>query len=230
MFAAEIHSRRVDAMRACRHWRWHLDEVYAKVSGVTHYLWRAVDHKGEVLESVVTKTRDRKAALKFLRKAMKRHGRPETIVTASCGPMARLLRNSAAAMIARWDAGSTTELRTYTCRFDDANEPFCGSGACIPCRSSLQCMPRSTTTFRRSATSRTATFTSRPAPPLSPSGAASSLPVRKPGWGSRRLVRIGLTAPLPFLRGGMTAAAPRAAMAAWQARISSVSASTPRWT
>jgi len=46
-----------------------------------HYLWRAVDHEGEVLESVVTKTRDRKAALKFLKKSMKRHGRPETIVT-----------------------------------------------------------------------------------------------------------------------------------------------------
>ena len=38
-----------------------------KINGVTHYLWRAVDHEGEVLESVVTKTRDRKAVLKFLR-------------------------------------------------------------------------------------------------------------------------------------------------------------------
>jgi putative transposase len=52
-----------------------------KINGVTHYLWRAVDHEGEVLESIVTKTRDRKAALKFLKKSMKRHGRPETIVT-----------------------------------------------------------------------------------------------------------------------------------------------------
>ena len=34
----------------------------------THYLWRAVDHEGEVLESYVTKRRDRKAALEFLRK------------------------------------------------------------------------------------------------------------------------------------------------------------------
>ena len=81
MFAAEIRRRRVDRMRACKHWRWHLDEVYVKINGVTHYLWRAVDHEGEVLESVVTKTRDRKAALKFLKKLMKRHGRPEVIVT-----------------------------------------------------------------------------------------------------------------------------------------------------
>ena len=43
-----------------------------------HYLWRAVDHEGEVL---ATKRRDRKAALKFLKRAMKRYGRPTAIVT-----------------------------------------------------------------------------------------------------------------------------------------------------
>jgi len=48
---------------------------------VTHYLWRAVDHEGEVLEAYVTKRRDRHAALKFLRKAMKRYGNPKVIVT-----------------------------------------------------------------------------------------------------------------------------------------------------
>ena len=46
-----------------------------------HYLWRAVDHEGEVLESVVTKTRDKKAALKSLKKTLKRHGRAVDIVT-----------------------------------------------------------------------------------------------------------------------------------------------------
>ena len=81
LFAAEIRGKRMEAMRACRHWRWHLDEVYVKINGVPHTLWRAVDHEGEVLESIVTKKRDRKAALKFLKKSMKRHGRPETIVT-----------------------------------------------------------------------------------------------------------------------------------------------------
>ncbi len=80
MFAAEIRGKRVEAMRACRQWQRHLDEVYVKINGVTHYLWRAVDQEGEVLESIVTKTRHRKAALKFLKKSMKRHGRPETIV------------------------------------------------------------------------------------------------------------------------------------------------------
>jgi putative transposase len=52
-----------------------------KNNGERHYLWRAVDHEGEVLESYFTKTRDKKAALKFLRKAMRKHGQPETNVT-----------------------------------------------------------------------------------------------------------------------------------------------------
>ncbi len=52
-----------------------------KINGETHYLWRAVDHEGEVLEAYVTKRRDRHAALKFLRKAMKRYGNPKVIVT-----------------------------------------------------------------------------------------------------------------------------------------------------
>jgi len=68
-------------MRAQRHWRWHLDDVYVKINGVKHFLRRAVDHEGEVLESFVTRSRDRQAALKFLKKLMKRHGHPEAIVT-----------------------------------------------------------------------------------------------------------------------------------------------------
>ena len=64
MFAAEIRRKRVSGMRSSR-WRWHLDEVFVKVNGVQHYLWRAVDHEGEVLEAFVSKTRDKKAALKF---------------------------------------------------------------------------------------------------------------------------------------------------------------------
>ena len=58
-----------------------MDEVFVKINSETHYLWRAVDHEGEVLESFVTKRRDRKAALEFLRKIMKRRGRPHIFVT-----------------------------------------------------------------------------------------------------------------------------------------------------
>jgi len=58
-----------------------LDEVFVKVNGKLCYLWRAVDHEGEVLETVVTAKRDKGAALKFLRRIMKKYGRPKTIVT-----------------------------------------------------------------------------------------------------------------------------------------------------
>jgi putative transposase len=81
IFAAEIRRRRVDRMRAFSNWRWHVDELFVKINGERHYLWRAVDHEGEVLEAVVTKRRNKKAALKFLRKLMRRYGQPEAIVT-----------------------------------------------------------------------------------------------------------------------------------------------------
>jgi len=81
LFAVEIRKRRVQQLRSYSNWQWHLDEVFVKINGEIHYLWRAVDHEGEVLESYVTKRRDRRAALKFLRKSMKRYGQPEIIVT-----------------------------------------------------------------------------------------------------------------------------------------------------
>jgi putative transposase len=80
MFGAEIRKRRV-LRRSYSQWRWHLDEVFVRINGETHYLWRAIDHESEVLEVFATKRRDRKAALTFLKRAMKRYGRPGTIVT-----------------------------------------------------------------------------------------------------------------------------------------------------
>ena len=167
MFAAEIRSKRVEAMHAHRHWRWHLDEVYVKINGGTHYLWRAVDHEGEVLESIVTRTRDRKAALKFLKKSMKRHGRPETIGTdrfRSYGAALKQLGRGDDREMGRWlnNRAENSHLRS-----DGESGRCCGSGACERCRGSPQSMRRSTTTFRRSATFRNATPTSRPVPPLS---------------------------------------------------------------
>ena len=81
IFAAEIRKKRMDRMRAFSGWRWHLDEMFVKINGEGHYLWRAVDQEGEVLEAFVSKKRDREAALKFLRKLMKRYGRPAAIIT-----------------------------------------------------------------------------------------------------------------------------------------------------
>ena len=65
MIAAEIRRKPVDRMRPQTQWRWHLDEVYVKINGEMHYLWRAVDHEDEVLESFASNTRDKAAALKL---------------------------------------------------------------------------------------------------------------------------------------------------------------------
>jgi putative transposase len=92
MFAADIRRRRASRMRGMRHWKWHLDEVYVKINGEMHYLWRAVDHEGEILESYVTKTRDKKAALAFMKKALKRHGSPERITTDGLGSYKAAMR------------------------------------------------------------------------------------------------------------------------------------------
>ena len=59
-------------MRQHTYWRWHLNEVYVKINGEQHYLWRAVDQEREVLDSFVTRTGDKAAALTFMKKTLKR--------------------------------------------------------------------------------------------------------------------------------------------------------------
>jgi len=105
MFASEVRKKRSQSVRQHTQWLWHLDEAYVKINGTQHYLWRAVDHEGEVLEFFVTKRRDRKAALKFLRKAMKRYGSPEVIVTdrlASYRAAMKVIGNEDRQETARW--------------------------------------------------------------------------------------------------------------------------------
>ena len=77
-----IYANRICRRRRCPSARWHLDEVFLKIGGRTIYLWRAVDDEGEVLDILVQSRRDRKAALKLLRKLLKRQGFiPDNIVT-----------------------------------------------------------------------------------------------------------------------------------------------------
>jgi putative transposase len=117
LFAAEIRKKRVSQMRAYSIWQWHLDEVFVKINGKTHYLWRAVDHEGEVLESFVTKRRDRKAALKFLRKTMKRHGRADVFVTDK-------LRSYGAAMKVIGNVDKQETGRWLNNRAENSHQPF----------------------------------------------------------------------------------------------------------
>ena len=72
LFAREIRKKQHHPAPNYSNWRWHLDEVLVKINGELHYLWRAIDHEVEVLEAFVTKRHYKKAALKFLKKIMKR--------------------------------------------------------------------------------------------------------------------------------------------------------------
>src|SRR5471032_2945424 len=117
MFAGEIRRKRVRYMRQFTHWRWHLDEVYVRINGEMFYLWRAVDHEGEVLESFVTKTRDKAAALKFIKAAMKRYGSPKVIVTDR-------LRSYGAAMKEIGNAHRQETGRHLNNRAENSHQPF----------------------------------------------------------------------------------------------------------
>jgi putative transposase len=77
MIAADLRKRRPKP-----HTTWHLDEVYLKIDGRMVYLWRAVDAEGEVLDVLVQSRRNKRAALKLMRKLLKKFGVvPDKLVT-----------------------------------------------------------------------------------------------------------------------------------------------------
>ncbi len=77
MIAADLRKRRLKP-----HGTWHLDEVYLKIDGRMVYLWRAVDAEGEVLDALVQSKRNKHAALKLMRKLLKKYTFvPERLVT-----------------------------------------------------------------------------------------------------------------------------------------------------
>ena len=140
MFAAEIRKKRVAHMRGYPQWRWHLDEAFVKVNGKLCYLWRAVDHEGEVLESVVTAKRDKAAALKFLKRIMKKYGRPRKIVTdglcsypaamkeignadRDCLEIGGVRPQRLLAGADRWRAGISVRSRSRACHYRRRCEP-----------------------------------------------------------------------------------------------------------
>ena len=117
LFAAEIRKKRPASTRQPPPWRWHPDEVLVRISGETHYLWRAVDHEGEILEALVAKKRDRKAALRFMKRAMKRYGNPLESVTDR-------LRSYRAAMKEIDNEARQSTGRWLNNRADNSHQPF----------------------------------------------------------------------------------------------------------
>src|SRR3954447_13416528 len=60
--------------------KWHLEEVQITIAGKKHWLWRAVDQDGLVLDVLVQSRRDKRAAKRLLRKLLKRQGRPPRVM------------------------------------------------------------------------------------------------------------------------------------------------------
>jgi putative transposase len=90
-----------------------------RINGEPRYLWRAVDHEGEVLEVFMTKRRDRRAAKAFLKRAMKRCGRPRRIVTDRLRSYGAALKEIGNANAGRQDGG-----RWHNNRAENAHQPF----------------------------------------------------------------------------------------------------------
>jgi putative transposase len=87
-------ARRLQARRAKPHSRWHLDEMFVRIGGKQMYLWRAVDSEGEILEVLVQAKRNKQAALKLIRKLLKKHGTaPTEWITDKCPAYAAALRD-----------------------------------------------------------------------------------------------------------------------------------------
>ncbi|MEX0627301.1 MAG: DDE-type integrase/transposase/recombinase [Cucumibacter sp.] len=163
-------------MRSWPQWQWYLDEVFVLINGETRYLWRAVDHEGEVFEAFVSKRRDRNAALKFLKKLMKRYGAPRAIVTDK-------LRSYGAAMKHLGTADRQRTGRWLNNRAENSHLPFRRRER--PCSTSDECKvwrslppfaPPSTTTSTRNATSTAATSSNKTVPPPLLSGVNSAPP------------------------------------------------------
>jgi transposase-like protein len=166
VFAAEIRKKRVAHMRGYPRWRWHVDEVFVKVNGALRYLWRAVDHEGEVLEAVVTAKRDKAAALKLLKRITKRHGQPPSVVTDGLRLILRRWMRSGLPIDTRSDVTSIIERRTRISQFDDESERCSGFEASRLCKSSAQFTPSSTIISIRSGISSHGRSTSNNARPL----------------------------------------------------------------
>jgi len=99
LYAAQLRKKRAEIGS-----KWHLDEVFLKMNGVQHYLWRAVDQNGTTIDILVQPRRDRWAALRFFRKLLDTAGRtPRVIITDKLRSYAMAQRSGGSSP--RWSIG-----------------------------------------------------------------------------------------------------------------------------
>ena len=161
-------------MRALSGCRWHLDEVFVKIHGERHYLWRAVDQEGEVLEAFVSKKRDRKAALKFPQETDEAHTLDRMrSATDRLRSYRTALRELGGTGLQQAGHGGTIVRRISTCRSGGENTRCSVSGGCEASRNLPPPILPSTTTSTCGDSSAHGTISSSTAPLHLPSGVNS---------------------------------------------------------
>jgi putative transposase len=128
LIAADLRKR-----RAKPHATWHLDEIYLKIAGRVVYVWRAVDAEGEVLDVLIQSRRNKRAALKLMRKLLKKYGFvPEKLVTdelRSYAAAASYLRITKHHERGRWRNNRAENSHQPTCRRQRKMQGFKSSGS-----------------------------------------------------------------------------------------------------
>ena len=146
------YARRIQRRRPRPTERWHLDEMVVVIRGRQFYLWRAVDSEGEVLDFLVQSRRNARAAIRLMRKLLKKQGfAPATIVTdklRSYGTAIRLLALSAQH---EQGLGRTIGQKIHISRCDDESERCSGSNRPRPRSGSSPSMRPSTTSSTSNA-------------------------------------------------------------------------------
>jgi putative transposase len=117
------YARRLKRKRASRRDIWHLDEVVVTIGGEQHWLWRAVDQDGYILDEIAQTRRDTKSAKRLLTRLLKKQGcPPRRMITDKLGSYAAARRQIMPAIEHRCTRASATGPRTLTCLCDDVSE------------------------------------------------------------------------------------------------------------
>src|SRR6201981_3277717 len=126
--------------------RWHLDEMVVRIAGERMYLWRAVDHEGEVLDMLVQRRRDTRAALRLMRKLLKKQGfAPKLLVTDKLRSYAAASRSLRLTCPHEQGLRKTTEPKTRIRPCDDESVKCSGSSRLAPPHVFSTCTPPFTT-------------------------------------------------------------------------------------
>ena len=101
-------ARRLRERRSGPSDRWHLDEMVVRIAGKRMYLWRAVDHEGEILEILEQRRRDKRAPLRLMRKLLRKQGfAPKLLTTDKLGSYGSAFRICAWPALMSRDCGTT---------------------------------------------------------------------------------------------------------------------------